>query len=542
MLARNITHLIATPELIFTGGRVHTVNARNDIVEAVAVGGGHILAVGSTTDMRALAGRGTREVMLRGRSLLPGFIDAHCHLTGLGMSMVSIDCKAPGMQSIEALQKAVYERAATQPPGTWIRGRGYDQTRLREGRHPNRDDWDAVAPTHQVIFTRTCGHIASVNSQAMMVAGITDQTPDPAGGRYDRDGGRNLGVAYEIAQTPLQMAALPSADEFSAALMRASAAYLAAGCTSVHDAGGLVGPAFGSCQDLVEAGRVKLRIYAFATVNSLQHAVMGVLGAGLRSGLGDGRLRLGAFKVMTDGSSSGPTAATREPYVSNAQDCGILYWDQEGLDGLLGRAHRQGFQCTVHAVGDRAIEQTLNAMGRAQREYPRQGLRHRIEHCAICPPDLRDRVRAQHIVPAMQPAFFWEFGDGYIQNYGRSRADTMFPVKSLIAADVPVAGSSDAPVTHYAPLFGIEQALTRRTMAGDVCGPDECVDLTTAIRLHTINGAFASFEEEFKGSLEPGKAADLVLLADDLSRVSVERMRDVGILMTVVGGEIVYEA
>jgi predicted amidohydrolase YtcJ len=151
-------------------------------------------------------------------------------------------------------------------------------------------------------------------------------------------------------------------------------------------------------------------------------------------------------------------------------------------------------------------------------------------------------VRAQHIVPAMQPAFFWEFGDGYIQNYGRSRADTMFPVKSLIAAGVPVAGSSDAPVTHYAPLFGIEQALTRRTMAGDVCGPDECVDLTTAIRLHTINGAFASFEEEFKGSLEPGKAADLVLLADDLSRVSVERMRDVGILMTVVGGEIVYEA
>jgi hypothetical protein len=542
MQARDITPLVATPELIFTGGRVHTVNARNDIVEAAAVGGGRILAVGSTTDIRALAGPGTREVVLRGRSLLPGFIDAHCHLTGLGMSMVSIDCKAPGMQSIEALQKAVYERAATQPPGSWIRGRGYDQTRLREGRHPNRDDWDAVAPSHPVIFTRTCGHIASVNSQALSVAAIADQTPDPPGGRYDRDGGRNLGVAYETAQTPLQMAASPSADELSAALMRANAAYLAAGCTSIHDAGGLVGPAFGPCQDLVEAGRLKLRIYAFATVNSLQHAVLGVLGAGMRSGLGDERLRLGAFKVMTDGSSSGPTAATRDPYVSNAQDCGILYWDQEGLDGLLGRAHRQGFQCTVHAVGDRAIEQALNAMARAQREYPRQGLRHRIEHCAICPPDLCDRVSAQHIVPAMQPAFFWEFGDGYIQNYGRRRADTMFPVRSLIAAGVPVAGSSDAPVTHYAPLFGIEQALTRRTMGGDVCGPDECVDLTTAIRLHTINGAFASFEEEFKGSLEVGKAADLVLLADDLSRVSVERLRDVEILMTVVGGEIVYEA
>jgi predicted amidohydrolase YtcJ len=527
MNARDTTNGMATAEIIFTGGQVHTVNARNDVVEAVAIGGGRILAIGNDADIRTLTRPGTREVALRGRSLLPGFIDAHCHLTGLGMSVVSIDCKAPGMQSIEALQKAVYERAATQPPGTWIRGRGYDQTRLREGRHPNRDDWDAVAPNHPVIFTRTCGHIASVSSQALRLSGIADQTPDPAGGRYDRDGSRNLGVAYETAQAPLQMAALPSAGEFSAALMRASEAYLAAGCTSVHDAGGLVGPAFGPCQDLVEAGRLKLRIYAFATVNSLHHPVMGVLGAGMRSRLGDERLRLGAFKVMTDGSSSGPTAATREPYTSNCQDCGILYWNQEGLDDLLG---------------DRAIEQTLNAMARAQGEFPRERLRHRIEHCAICPPDLRDRVRAQHIVPAMQPAFFWEFGDGYIRNYGRARADVMFPVKSLIAAGVPVAGSSDAPVTHYAPLFGIEQALTRRTMAGDVCGPNERVDLTTVIRMHTINGAFASFEEGFKGSLEVGKAADLVVLDEDIRRVPVERLRHVGVAMTVVGGEVVYEA
>src|SRR5262249_54651755 len=182
MKAHDIPHGRATAELIFTGGQVHTVNARNDIVEAVAVGGGRILAVGSNADMRALAGPGTREVALRGRSLLPGFIDAHCHLTGLGMSMVSIDCKAPGMQSIEALQKVVRERAATQPPGTWIRGRGYDQTRLRDRRHPNRDDWDAVPPDHRVISTRTCGPTPPVNSQARTGAGITAQTPAPPGG------------------------------------------------------------------------------------------------------------------------------------------------------------------------------------------------------------------------------------------------------------------------------------------------------------------------------------------------------------------------
>jgi predicted amidohydrolase YtcJ len=529
-------------DLVFLGGRVHTVDAADTIAQAVALSGGRIAAVGADADVRGLVGPKTEVVDLRGRSLLPGFVDAHCHLVSLGMSMSSIDCKAPGLQSIEALQKAVRERGATQPAGTWIRGRGYDQSRLAERRHRNRLDWDAVAPAHPVIFTRTCGHIASVNSCALALARIDDATPDPPGGRYDRGGGRNLGVAYETAQTPLQVAALPSRAELETALLEADRAYLAAGCTSVHDAGGLVGPAFAPCQDLVAAGRVRLRIYAFATVNSLEHPLLGLLASGLHSGLGDERLRLGAFKVMTDGSSSGPTAATRAPYTSDGTDCGILYWKQDELDGLLGRAHRLGFQCTVHAVGDRAIEQTLDAMARAQREAPRERLRHRIEHCGICPPDLQQRVQAQGIVPAMQPAFFWEFGDGYIRNYGRKRADTMFPARSLIARGVRVAGSSDAPVTHWAPLFGIEQALTRRTMDGDVCGPAERVDLATAIRMHTLNGAYAAFDERHKGSVEVGKLADLVVLAEEESRGPNDRRRHVGVAMTVLGGEVVYSA
>jgi predicted amidohydrolase YtcJ len=529
-------------DLIFVGGRVHAVDATNAVVPALAVSGGRILAAGGDAEMRALAGPGARVIELRGRSLLPGFVDSHCHLASLGMAQASIDCKAGGMQSIRALQEAVRARAASQPPGTWIRGRGYDQSRLAEKRHPNRLDWDVVAPEHPVIFTRTCGHIASVNGRALALAGITDATPDPAGGRYDRDGGKNLGVAYETAQTPLQVAALPSRDDFRTALLRADEAYIKAGGTSVHDAGGLVGPAFVPAQELHAAGRLRIRIYAFATVNSRQHPLMGLLGTGVHTGLGDARLQLGAFKVMTDGSSSGPTAATRDPYTSNCHDCGILYWSQEDLDDLIGQAHRQGFQCTVHAVGDRAIEQTLNAMDRAQREFPREGLRHRIEHCGICPPDLRARVKAQRILPIMQPAFFWEFGDGYIANYGQPRADTMFPAKSLLAAGVPVVGSSDAPVTHYAPLFGIEQALTRATSDGQVCGPDERVDLTTAIRMHTINGAFASFEERIKGSLEPGKLADLVVLGDDIARVPVKDLRHLPVAMTVVEGRVVHEA
>ncbi len=227
-------------DLVFTGGRVHTVNGGDDVVEAVAVADGKILAVGGDGDIARLADHRTRVVDLQGRSLLPGFIDAHCHLASLGLARASIDCKTPGMQSITALRAAVRERAQRQARGTWIRGRGYDQSRLAERRHPTRDDWDEVAPDHPVIFTRTCGHIASVNARALALAGIDDRTPDPPGGRYDRDGGRNLGVAYETAQTPLVMAATPSRAEYERALLEADRAYLAAGCTSVHDAGGLV--------------------------------------------------------------------------------------------------------------------------------------------------------------------------------------------------------------------------------------------------------------------------------------------------------------
>jgi hypothetical protein len=194
----------------------------------------------------------------------------------------------------------------------------------------------------------------------------------------------------------------------------------------------------------------------------------------------------------------------------------------------------------VHAVGDAAIEQTLDAMKRAQAEFPRSGLRHRIDHCGILPPDLQERVIEQGIVPSMQPAFFWEFGDGYIANYGRHRADVMFPAGTLIDRGVVVAGGSDAPVTDHRPLLGISQAMTRTTQDGDVCGIEHAVTLDTAIRMHTINGAYASFEEHLKGSLEPGKLADLALLAEDLRDVDPQAVRDVSVVRTYVGGELVH--
>jgi predicted amidohydrolase YtcJ len=530
-------------DMLFFNGRVHTVDARNSVAEAVAVSGNRITAVGSNAQVRPLAGPGTRTVDLAGRSLLPGLIDAHCHLVGVGSSRNAIDCKAPGNDSIRALVEEVARRAASQPAGTWIRGRGYDQSKLVERRHPNRFDFDAVAPAHPVIFTRTCGHIAAVNSRAMELAGIGDDTPDPPGGRYDREGGRNLGVCYENAQGPVQRAAAMSAAELREGILLGQEAYLRAGGTSVHDAGGFVGPAFVEGQALHSAGKLKLRVYAFGT-DGLGAGRPGtaLVQSGVHTGFGDDTLMIGAYKAITDGSTSGPTGATRDPYASNSDDSGILYYSQDELNGLLLAAHRAGFQVTMHTVGDRAIENGLDGLANAQALFPRENLRHRLEHCAICPPDLQRRVKAQGIVPAMQPAFFWEFGDGYIVNYGRQRADWMFPVKSLLQMGAVVAGSSDAPVTDHRPLFGIEQAMTRATMGGDVCGPDERLDLDTAIRLHTYNGAYAQFQEDRKGSIETGKYADLAMLSADITKLPPSGLRDLPIAMTVVGGEAVYEA
>ncbi|MFP6678738.1 MAG: amidohydrolase [Dehalococcoidia bacterium] len=528
-------------DLVFTGGVVHTVDAKNAIAQALAVSDGRVLALGSDSDVLLTAGPSTERVELGGRALLPGMIEGHGHFSGLGATQRQIDCKAPGMGSIAALVEAVRERAESQPPGTWIYGRGYDQSRLVEKRHPSRADFDTVAPNNPVLFTRTCGHIVAFNSRAMSEVGITDNVSDPEGGKYDRDASGNLtGVAYERANIPFRTIATPPAEDLREHLREANRLYLSAGCTSVQDAGGLFGAYMEQAQEMVTSGELNVRLYAFVTVNALDHPHVQILDSGLHTGFGDERLRIGAFKIMTDGSSSGPSSYTREPYTSDPSSHGIAYWEQEDLDNLLGRAHSAGWQCTVHAVGDGAIEQTLDAMKRAQSQFPRKGLRHRIEHCGILPPDLQERVVEQGIVPSMQPAFLWEFGDGYIANYGRHRANFMFPAGTLINRGVIVAGGSDAPVTDHRPLLGISQAMTRTTQDGDVCGADHAVSLDTAIRMHSINGAYASFEDYIKGSLEIGKLADMALLDQDLRDVKPHEVRNVVVDRTYVNGELVY--
>ncbi len=527
---------------VFVNGQVITVNEYDGVYEAIAVKGNRILAVGSDDGIRSMIGRRTEVMDLRGRALLPGFIDSHLHLVLHGTNRLGITCKFPEVKSIEDIKARVKAVADRVPPGTWIRGWGYDHTKLAEGRHPTRDDLDEVAPHHPVIIVRTCAHISAVNSRALELAGIGDDPPDPPGGRIERGpDGRPTGVLKETAHMQMLKVASFEARELREAISVAAKELVSLGITSVHDAGGYGAVQFRALQQTVEEGELPLRVYGmvFSLIDNLQF-IEEFGKAGPVTGFGNKRLRIGPVKVMTDGSSSGPTAATREPYSSDPTDRGILYLELEELTSIFRRFHAKGFQLTAHAVGDRAVEMVLDAFERVLSEDPRPH-RHRIEHSAIMDPELMDRMARLGVVPVAQPVFLYEFGDGYLRDYGE-RTRYMFPCRSLLDRDIPVAGSSDCPVTTPNPLIGLRTALDRKTAGGRQVAPEEGVSMLEAVRMYTYNGAYASFEEDIKGSLEPGKLADLVVLSQPLLGTPVEELGDIEVDLTMVGGRVVYES
>ncbi len=526
-------------DTLFVNGRVITMDPSRPEAQAVAVAGDRILAVGDTDQVRELAASATEVVDLRGRSLLPGFIDSHCHLAKYGLIQLGVDCKARGVGSIADLQRELATAARTLPPGSWIRARGYDHTRLAERRHPTRADLDAAAPNHPVYLVRTCGHIAVGNSLAFQLAGVSDATPDPTGGRFERSDGRLTGLMYEAAQGPIQAASRASLDELERALEVAERDWLRVGITSAVDCGGVDGHVQ-ALQERWLSGHQRLRITLAVQTGLGRQQGRTFVQSELFTGFGDDYLRIGPFKVMVDGSSSAPTAGTREPYCSMPEFRGQINVSQEDLDALFGPAHRAGYQLTMHAVGDRAIAMGLDAIERAMAGDRPPRLPHRIEHCAMAPADLRARIKQLGVIPVAQPYFFWEFGDGYLRDYGTERGGAMFPLNSFLADGIPVAGSSDAPVSAFDPLLGIYGAMTRRTDSGQVAGPEERIGVMDALRLYTVNGARAMGALDRRGTIEPGKLADLVVLSGDPTRVPVDELRSMSTELTMTGGQVAF--
>jgi predicted amidohydrolase YtcJ len=526
------------PELVLHNGHVLTVDAARPRAQAVAIAGGRFLAVGDSREVRALARRGTKVVDLGGRTVVPGFIDAHTHPAVAGrMHLRQVDCD---LRSISAIQDALRARAAKTPPGGWVLGFKYDDTKTAEGRPLTRADLDAACPSHPVHVSHRGGHSAYVNSAALAAAKVDERTPDPKGGRFERDGatGRLTGRILETADDAF-WALIPDAytrEEERAAVKLISGMLAKAGVTSAHDA-------YGSPDDLRayqearEAGELGTRIYCLIGHSSLD----AMLAAGVRTGLGDEWVRVGAVKATADGSISERTARLSRPYVGRPSDHGMLVTDEEALLAVVRKAHGAGWQVGIHANGDVAVDLVLGLYERVQKESPRRDPRFRIEHCTVVNADLVRRMKALGVIPTPFSTYVYFHGEK-MREYGADRLEDMFAVRSFLDAGIRVTQASDYPPGPFEPMMALQSSVTRTDMKGTVWGARQRVSVEEALKVGTLHGAYASFEEHLKGSIQPGKLADLVVLGRDPLREPPSSLVTVPVERTMVGGRWVYES
>ncbi len=531
-------------DLLLFNGRVITLEEDLKAAEAVAVAGDRIVAVGTSRELAPLKENARQCIDLKGATVVPGFIDAHNHLFLYLYLRTLLDCRTPLDSTLPDLLEKVASAAGATPGGEWIRGWGFADYKVRERRFPLRKELDEAAPDHPVVVIHASGHSAAANSAALNLFQITADTPDPPDGKIERDpdSGEPNGVLHESASAMVSYAGLvleflgKEMEEKIELIEQGGPDYWRCGITSVHDASSL--PDVHILYDEAERqGRLPVRVYPMALFDMSR----ALLDSGVRTGFGNTRLRVGAMKVMGDGSLSGRTAAVSEPYL-NTPGTGILYMDQEKMDRTVQEIHQKGFQAAVHAIGDRAVEQVVNAYEKVIRPEGENRLRHRIEHAGILNDELMDRMAGLGIVVGTQPRFLFEQGDGFLASCGPERIKRVYPFRSLIQRGVLVAGSSDCPVVSHDPLLGIQDAVRRQTEEGRVLVPDERLTQEQALRLFTIEAARASFEEQDKGSIRPGKLADLVVLSEDPLAAEPDRIGDIRVRMTILGGKIVHSA
>ena len=537
----------AAADLILWGGNVITVDPRKPEAQAVAVKNGRFLMAGGDAEVRALAGRNTEVIAFRGRTVTPGFIDSHQHLFEYGTNLLQLDCSPKKCRSIADIKRIVLKETLRKAPGEWIRGVGYDDTKTTDLQLLNRWDLDEVAPNHPVFIQQVSGHWAVVNSRALKTGGVRENTPDPKGGSYGRDPqtGRLNGTLYEQAEfafvyegTTGHPPIMPpfSLKERIKGVRLASDRYVAAGLTSVNDA--LVSAqTIETYQEAIKSGDLKVRVYMLVSIEYLPQ----LQALKLKTGFGNEWLRLGGVKILADGGIAGRTAYLTEPYVGT-EDRGILAVEsEEALHELIRRGHEAGYQVCVHANGDRTIEMALNGFEKALAALPRKNHRHRLEHCTVVNPALLKRIRKNRLLVTPFGSYIYFHGEKMTPHYGPERVARMFAHRSFLDCGIQVSGASDSPCGPYEPLLAIQSCVTRKSFAGEVLGANQAITATEAIFLYTMASAYASFEENIKGSITPGKLGDLVVLREDPRRVNPDEIKDIPVEMTVVGGEIRYK-
>jgi hypothetical protein len=526
---------VEEPELILYNGKIWTADPSQPRAEAVAITAGRFSAVGSNDDVLHLAAGSSRKINLQHQIVLPGFIDAHAHPVSSGrdhLRMVACDLPTIG-QVLEALKR----RADSVPSGDWILGFLYDDSKTE---HPlTRADLDAAIPSHPVLVQHRGGHTAFVNSAALKAAGVTEQTQDPAGGHLDRDAtghftGRLADHAVGLVQKVIPETEIP--DEGRKAVKLITKMMTAKGITSVGDA--TASPEdLRACQDAYAAGDLSMRMYMIMLVNGMDQ----MISAGIHTGFGDEWVRVGGIKQFCDGSISERTARMSQPYSGMPDYFGLFLSSEEELYEHGRKAHQAGWQLSTHANGDVAIERTLNVYERIQKESPRRDPRFRIEHCTEVNDSLVQRMKALGVIPVPFSCYVYFHGEK-MHFYGQERLKNMFAMRSLLDAGLRPTDSSDYTASPFDPMMWLQSQITRTDMHGTVWGANQRITLEEALRCGTTNGAYASFEEHLKGSIEPGKLADLIVLSDDPFRANPMSLTTIKVERTMVGGKWMHEA
>jgi hypothetical protein len=538
-------------DLALVNGRMLTMDPGRPTATAVALAGERILSVADdAADLPA-----ARETIdLAGACVIPGFHDAHNHMAWFGQSLLEVDLGTPPVHSLDDLYAALAQRAREQPDAsTWVVGSGYDENKI--GAHPDRLGLDRAVPGRRVVVTHTSGHMCVVSSAVLADLGLAERPVEVSGGRVTVDAaGRPTGLLQERAQELVNPLILPvPMSSLVDAVERAGQQYLSEGITSVVEAGiggGWIGRSpveLAAYQQARDSGRLPVRVELMVASDVLHdlaaHPDDGVsfgLDLGIRSGLGDDWLRIGPMKVFCDGSLIGHTAAMTTDFADAPGNRGYLQAPAERLDATIRAAHRSGWRVAAHAIGDAAIDVVLDAVERAGREHPRPDVRHRIEHFGVSRADQVRRAAALGVVPVPQGRFIGEIGDGMLSALG-ARSGDAYRMRSLLAAGLPVVGSSDRPVVDGRPMQGVHDMVNQRTDSGVPFSPGEALSPQQALAAYTLGSAYASHQERSRGSITPGKLADLAVLSADPTTVDPVALSEIEVALTCVGGRIGYQ-
>ena len=527
----------SAPDYVVLNARVLTIDNNMPQAEAFAVKGDRFVAVGTTSDIRNLASSRTEIIDAEGMTITPGFIDAHSHPAGAGVNeLVQVNAD---LRSVSAIAGALRARADATPQGQWIRAFKYDDTKLSEGRPINRFDIDALVPDHPVAISHRGGHTSVYNSMALAMAGVTSETPDPPGGRFYRDSnGALTGLVAGPARSVFN-SLIPSdstREQRKDGVKLITELMTKSGLTSVHQTGASRNDML-AYQDARAEGNMRFRMYLFPRGQLFNDLV----NAGVRSGMGDEVFRIGAVKFTADGSASERTMRMSTPFEGRPDDYGLLYMTEEEIHESVENAHRNDFQVAIHANGDVTIEMVLNAYQRVQELWPRKNPRHRIEHCSLVNPELLTRIKNLGVIPAPFYTYIHYHGNKWVE-YGEEKMRWMFAHRSFLDYGIPVAPASDYTPGPYEPMMAIQSMVTRKDFDGRIWGPNQRITIDEALRICTMNGAYASFEEDIKGSISVGKLADFVILANDPHDVDPDEIKNIEIVRTVVGGTTMYGA